>query len=568
MRIADETVERVRALTDIVALVGEVVSLRASGRNHMGLCPFHQERTPSFSVSPERGIYHCFGCGKGGDVFAFIMETQGVGFVDALRLLAERAGVPIAETKSDGRVEALYRLNAFAARTYQEILLRLPAGANARRYARGRGYTGEDIKRFGLGAAPEAWSMLGDLAAKEGFEPGILRDSGLVIDRRESSGYYDRFRNRLMFPIHALTGRVVAFGGRRLGNDEGPKYINSPETPVYRKGEHLFGLYAARDAIREHRSAVVVEGYTDCLAMQRAGVKTAVAALGTAFTNRQGELLRRYADEVILIFDADAAGRSAARKSMGILLDCGLSVRSAALPAGEDPDSLLKAKGPEALNESVAAHEDAVEASLRELTHGLSAAGPLERIRAVGPLVEALAPVRDAALKNAYFETIAGRIRVDPHSLGRSRPAEAVTTTTTKPATSVEPGLRDLLRLAISDIAHKVFARISPELIPDPDVRRVYISLVRSETGLAEILTEIENPKLRSLLTELAAAPGSFAGDLDRLLEDVANHLEERRAARRRWELNQELDRTSSPERRKEILQSLSASLRKKGKSI
>jgi DNA primase len=577
MRIADETIERVREATDIVAVVGEVVTLRQSGRNHMGLCPFHEERTPSFSVSQERGIFHCFGCGKGGDAFAFLMETQGIGFVDAVRLLAERAGIPIAADKTESGVEQLYRLNAAAARFFQEVLLRRPEGANARRYARDRGLTRKTAEAFGIGAAPDAWSAFSDLALREEFSLEILRKSGLVVDRKQNKGYYDRFRNRLIFPIRAATGRVVAFGGRRLADSNEPKYINSPETPIYRKGEHLFGLYAARQAIREARAAIVVEGYTDCLAMHRAGLCSCVAALGTAFTPEQAKLLRRYADQVILVFDADAAGHAASVKGMGVLLACGLDVRVAALPVGQDPDSLLLSEGAEALRAAVAVHQDAIEASLAPLTEALHGASPAARVRIVQPVLDAIAAIPNSAVKSAYVEQVAGRIRSDPRALARalvgskgqprgSSSRQSVVPLALAPA-ALEPGVRDLLRLALSDVAAQAFSRVSAGSISDPSARRAYTLLGETVTAggapnLPRVLEQLDDPALAAALTEIAAASVPTA-NLQQLLEDVARHFERKRAAEQRWALNRALDEATDPARRREILRELSDLLRK-----
>ena len=578
MRIADETVEQVRAATDIVSLVGEAVSLRRSGRNHMGLCPFHQERTPSFSVNPERGIFHCFGCGKGGDVFSFVMETQGVGFLDAVRILAERSGIEIERSEGQSHAEALYRMNAFAARFYQEVLMQRSEGAVARRYAQARGISPDQAKHFGLGFAPDAWDALGRRAASDGFSQDLLKTGGLSLDNRNRPGQHDRFRNRLIFPIRAATGRVVAFGGRSLGDDEGPKYINSPETPVYRKGDHLFGLSEAREEIRRARSVVVVEGYTDCLAMHRAGAANTVAALGTAFTPRQAELLRRYADDVILVFDADAAGQAAALRGMGILLAQGLQVKTAVLPAGNDPDSLLAEGGAGAITEAISRPVDAVEHHLEELVGRARDAGPAARVKSVAPLIEALQPIADSALRDAYLAEIANRIRIDPGALHRKAPRRTMREEQEHRGQGEEPPRldacsRELLRLALSDLAGKTFARIDAARIADGDVREIYTILAKEyeesgEVRLGRVLDQIPSEPLRTVLTGIATSAETEATDLDTLLEDVVQEIEETVGAQRRWELNRRLDQEDDPDRRKEIVLELTKLLRKKQRRI
>jgi DNA primase len=362
--------EEIRARADIVELVGQWVKLKKAGENWKGLCPFHTEKTPSFTVNPKKGIFHCFGCKAGGDAFSFLRKQERLDFPEAVRVLAQRVGVELptegAERVQDGKLEGLRAVMARAARFYGEALWKTgDAGAEkARGYLEGRGVDADVARRFGLGYAPEGWDNLLGLMRREGLGDELLAQAGLVLPRQNATGFYDRFRGRLMFSIRDAQGRVVAFGGRALGPDE-VKYINSPETPLYVKGQTVYGLDLAKPAIRERNRAVVVEGYLDCLMAHQHGFTETVAALGTAFTTAQLALLQRNAEEIVAVFDADAAGQKASARLEEMLTDTmdigGLAwavartggferagyfpVKVAVLPPGHDPDSLLRAEG-------------------------------------------------------------------------------------------------------------------------------------------------------------------------------------------------------------------------------
>src|SRR5712691_9008484 len=301
--------DEIRTRVDIVELVGQFVTLKRAGENWKGLCPFHTENTPSFTVNPKRNIFHCFGCGAGGDAFGFLMRQDKMAFPEAVRALAERTGVELPtvsrqQPETDGKFEALRRVMALAADFYSHALWEAE-GAKARGYIESRGIDVEVAKRFGMGYAPEGWNALLGHMAKQGVTDEQLVQAGLVLPRQTGAGFYDRFRGRLLFPIRDVQGRVVAFGGRALAGEE-PKYLPSPETPLYVKGHMLYALDVAKTAMRERKRAIIVEGYLDCLMAHQHGFGETVAALGTAFTPAQLGLLRRYADEVVALFDADA----------------------------------------------------------------------------------------------------------------------------------------------------------------------------------------------------------------------------------------------------------------------
>lgn len=350
MFIPDETVEEVRSASDIVDVVGEYVRLKKRGSNYFGLCPFHSENTPSFSVHPDLNIFKCFGCGAGGDVFNFVMQIEGTAFPEAVRLLAEKAGIAIPEDEGEqeraGEKESIYNALQFAARYYYSALTQTAAGKHALEYLKGRGFTKKTIKSFGLGFAPDSWDGLLKTAKENHISDSHLEEAGLIIPRKESGGHYDRFRGRIMFPIFSHVGKVLGFGGRILdARTDQPKYINSPETQVYNKSRVLYGLSQAKHAIRKKEEALLVEGYTDVISLHQAGIENAVASSGTSLTREQVKLLSRYARRIVLLFDADAAGAGAALRGIDIILEEGLSVYVVELPPGEDPDSFARKEG-------------------------------------------------------------------------------------------------------------------------------------------------------------------------------------------------------------------------------
>ena len=351
--------QEVKAAADIATIVGQNVRLRRQGGNRfVGLCPFHSEKTPSFSVHSGLQIYKCFGCGKSGDVFTFLMEIQGLTFFEALTVLAEQQGREVPRSgKSPGadaaarKREALLHIHDLAQQFYVQQL-RSPRGREALRYLRDRGIRNAEIAEFGLGYAPAGNSLIGHLRNR-GLKRGEVRDSGLVGESEKDRTLYDRFRDRLMFPIHSDSGKIIAYGGRIRLADKQPKYLNSAETPIYRKNSLLYNLHRARTAMRQSNLAVLVEGYMDVIGVWRAGIRNAVATCGTALTSKQIGVVRRHCDTVVVNFDSDKAGQAAAERSVELLLREGMNVRVLELPGGMDPDEFCKARGGEAYHEQL-----------------------------------------------------------------------------------------------------------------------------------------------------------------------------------------------------------------------
>ena len=345
--------EQVRESNDIVEVVGEAVALRSAGPGRFtGLCPFHNETAPSFHVNAERGFFHCFGCKESGDVFGFLMKREGLSFVEALHQLARRAGIPIPETdpKKSSRDERLRAANRKALDYFQRALLG-EDGHQARSYLRKRGLTGDTITEYGLGFAPGRWDDLTTTLGKSGIDRDTLTEAGLAREA-ERGGHHDFFRNRLIVPIFDSQGRAAGFAGRSLDGSE-PKYINSPDSPIYRKRSVLYGLHRARSTIRRERSAILFEGYFDCLSAWQAGIAGAVAVCGTALTPDHAKLLAAQTRDVVLAFDADAGGRRATLRSLPILLEAQLRVRVAPLSGGRDPDDIIREDGADAFREDI-----------------------------------------------------------------------------------------------------------------------------------------------------------------------------------------------------------------------
>jgi DNA primase len=367
--IPSETIEQIAAANDIVEVISSYFPLKRAGANFKALCPFHQEKTPSFHVSPQRQTFHCFGCGVGGSVFRFVMDYEHIDFPSAVRKLAARVGIPVIEERGqiraeDRQIEArriLLQVHGEAAAWFHENLIKREFAEPARKYLKERGITAEIAKRWQLGYAPEEWDAFGSWARGRGYNARDLIASGLVKTKDDADGMpgqtsYDRFRGRIMFPICNDVGEVIAFSGRVLQSEtESAKYLNSPETSLFRKGSILFGLDKTKRALIETNCAIVCEGQLDLISLFEAGITNVVAPQGTAFTESQARLLKRFVSEVVLCFDADAAGKKAADRSLDALLQNDLIVRVAEMPAGEDPDSLVRREGKEEFEKRVAA---------------------------------------------------------------------------------------------------------------------------------------------------------------------------------------------------------------------
>jgi DNA primase len=427
--IPSETIEQIAAANDIVEVIGSYFPLKRAGANFKALCPFHQEKTPSFMVSPSRQTFHCFGCGAGGSVFRFVMEYEHVDFPAAVRKLAARAGITIVETRGaadeDRQYETrrkLLKLHAEAAEWFHENLIKREIGEPARKYLKSRGITNEIAKRWQLGYAPDEWDAFGSWARAQGYDARDLIASGLVkakdddqtsnINPRTS---YDRFRGRIMFPICNDVGEVIAFSGRLLKEEEGAaKYLNSPETALFRKGNVLFGLHKSKRALIEANCAIVCEGQLDLISLFEAGITNVIAPQGTAFTENQARILKRFVDEVVLCFDSDAAGAKAAERSLDALMENDFIVRVVELPPGEDPDSLVRREGKEQFEKRVAQARDFFDYWIDHEIAGVDLSSMGAKIQAARNLAETVSRVHNAVLRGEVVNKASARLGVAP----------------------------------------------------------------------------------------------------------------------------------------------------------
>jgi DNA primase len=415
MAFPESFVEDVRRVADIVRVISDHVALKKMGSSWKGLCPFHQEKSPSFNVRQEPAVFHCFGCGEGGDVFKFLMLRERTSFPETVELLARRFGVPVPE----GRVEPgpdrkereeLLALMEAAAQHFTRAFWTAP-GTKAREYLLGRGFRKETLEKIRAGAARDAWDdLLGSLRGK--FAPALLLKAGLVVERQGKEGHYDRFRNRAVFPILNEQGKVVAFGARSLDGSE-PKYLNSPETPFYSKSRILYGLNWARDSVVQHKRAVLMEGYLDVARALEQGVSEVVATCGTALTGSHAKLVKRFAETVVLNFDQDEAGQKAARRSLEVLLEEGVRVRIVELPEGHDPDTYLKAEGEGAYRKRLDEAPEAVEWLMRRALASHPVTTPAGKAAYFADVLPALVRTENAVERQAWLARVSERGGLD-----------------------------------------------------------------------------------------------------------------------------------------------------------
>jgi DNA primase len=506
--IREDAIREIRERANITDVVSDVVAIKRRGRTVTGLCPFHSEKTPSFTVNEERGFYHCFGCGEHGDVFSFVMKTQSVPFPDAVRVVAERFGLPVPTDVggSRPRSEPLVVVNQAAAQWFRQQLA-APVGARCRQYLAERGVSADAIARYGLGFAPGGGEMLVRALRAQGLSLDDAVTAGL-LGRNQDGRLYDRFRERLMFPIQDLSGRPISFGGRILpgapaGDNPPPKYLNGPESPIFKKGQTLYGLGLARDAVRMRERVIVVEGYLDVIALAQAGIGEVVAPLGTALTGDQLRVLKRFTDTVIACFDGDDAGRRAAAKSFVTFVEAGLWGRGIFLPAGDDPDTFVRVHG-------AAAFSDMIEGAIGKAeplidAYMASLVGP--RLDAVGRRAEAakevakvLERVRDANEREQLVRLAAYRLGVRPEALSSATPILPIA----PPATAQSDRARDAEEQLIELMA------VDPTIVP-----RVTAS---------GVLDDFERPEWRRIAEAIVVG----ADDPSHVIEQLPRDLRDR----------------------------------------
>jgi len=412
--IDQSTIDRIYETAQIVEVVGDFVSLKRRGTNYVGLCPFHNEKTPSFSVSPSRGIYKCFGCGRGGNAVNFIMEHEGLSYYEALRYLARKYNITIVEKEATpedialkNERESLLVVTAFAGRFFHETLVSTDEGrAVGLSYFRERGIRDDMIERFQLGYAPENRHAFTDAALKGGYKSEFLVKTGLTIER--DGQFFDRFAGRVMFPIHSLSGQIIAFGGRTLFSDKSvAKYINSPESEIYHKSKTLYGIFQARKAIMQHDKCYLVEGYLDVISMHQAGIENVVASSGTSLTNDQIRLIKRFTNNITIVYDGDPAGITAALRGIDMVLEEGLNVRIVLLPEGDDPDSFCRAHHPSEVIDFFSKNETDFVLFKARLLLNEAQNDPIKKATLISDIVQSIAVIPDPIVRSVYVKECA-----------------------------------------------------------------------------------------------------------------------------------------------------------------
>jgi DNA primase len=520
---------QVKSSVDIVAVVGEFVRLKRVGstQSYLGLCPFHTEKTPSFRVHANHQFFKCFGCGKGGDVFKFLQEFEGISFYEALKELAERSGIPLPQrsgyTDADTKLRAaMLRMHELAEQAFRASLTG-PGGGEARAYLTRRGLGAPQIEQFGLGYAERTGHFMANLFEKHDFPAELIEQSGLAF-RREGGGFFDRFRNRLMFPIHDESGKVIAFGGRALSENDQPKYMNSPETPIYRKSHVLYNLHRAKEGIRREDRTVLVEGYMDAIGVYMSGVKEVVASCGTALTTQQVQAMKRHSGRIVVNFDPDAAGASATEKSLQMLLDEGMHVRILELDGGLDPDEYCKQRGAAAYGSALTAAKNYfywLADRARSKYDMRTAEG---RVAAFQFLLPAIQRLTDKIERSAIAGDVAGYLGVDSGVVlenFRKASTDRREKTITTPVEPIRHDEKILLNLFLTNADAR--DRLIPQLkglaaIERFATRRIFRALFalydgNAPFGLAELDARLEEPD-RSMLASIVLAGETKEEDL------------------------------------------------------
>jgi len=565
--IDSTTIKQVQDAADILEIIGEHVSLKRAGKNFVGLCPFHEEKTPSFSVSPSKGIFKCFGCGAGGGVFQFLMRKERISFPEAVQTLAQRLGIPITRSQPSQAAQRkidLSAINLWAAEVFRNNLLNEALGKAAREYLAKRSLSLQTQEKFKLGLALGGWDNLIQSASSAGRSVESLAAAGLVTARPSGQGWYDRFRNRLIFPIIDAAQRVVGFAGRTLEQSDeeaGAKYLNSPETPLFNKSSCLYGLDVARPSIVQKNLAVLVEGYTDCMMAHQHGLTNVVATMGTALTDEQTGLLRRFCERVVVVFDSDQAGRLAADRAVDVFLAQRIQLSIAAVPQGKDPCDYISQCGPEAFEQLIDHAADALQYKWQLACQAQQDAdSPAGKHRAIEQFLTALArsayygssdPIWRGLLLNhiakllsmapAQVLAVVNQLKARSVSIHMDRSADAVSTTQVQPSlTALDKALRQVLEVLLNKPSYieKVAEVMGPDDFSDPNLRAVAAAIFKwasdsDNCRLADLLAvhmDLDQVDLITSLAEQGQRKGNFQSNLSGALSYI-------REARQRQQL-------------------------------
>jgi DNA primase len=572
--IPEDKIKEIKEKASIVEVVSDFVALRKAGRNHLGLCPFHSEKTPSFTVNEEKGIFHCFGCGAGGSVFNFLMLASQLSFPEAVRELAKRVGVVLPERELSEEEKRhrnlrgrLFEINELTATYYQQVLRAQKEGAEGRRYLEKRGLAEKTLEEHTLGFASAAWDSLVFFLQKKGVPLNLAANLGLILPRKEGTAgggqpsFYDRFRRRIIFPIRNEAGRVCGFGGRRVeeetgnGGSESPKYMNSPESVIYSKGQMLYGLHLAKGPIREKGNALIVEGYMDLLSLHQEGIRNVVASLGTALTSAQVGLLGRYTKEAVLVFDADEGGEKATQRSLDLFLKEGLSARVISLPAGFDPDQFIRQEKKEGFERILSGGLPLMEYLLEQAMRRHATNTVEGKVRVVRELLPTLSRLKDPLEQNLYVERLAHRLELKESQIrsqlpGQNSPgASPEKTVPSRPRGPAHERLLLQLMLLHSQVIPAVKETVGREGFSDPRHQKLaqeLLDLWEGEQRIdpSKILDRMADEDLKNLVAELLLTEESVT-EVERILKDCLLRTKLVRMRRQIQEVDEEIRQRS-----------------------
>lgn len=562
--IANEIVTQVLERCDIVELISGYVSLKRVGRNFKALCPFHNEKSSSFVVSPDKQIFHCFGCAAGGNSIGFVMLQEKLEFPEAVRFLAEKVGIVISDSnpataQKTGIKQDIYRVNEIAVEYFQQNLLLSgdQEVKKARDYLKERGVRLDDVKQFKLGFALEQWDGVLNFLKCKKIELKLIERSGLVISRESKEGYYDRFRDRIVFPIFDVKSQCVGFGARTMKDEKGAKYINSPDTPVYTKGQHLFGLQLTRHAIAKKDFVIVVEGYMDMIIPFQHGVDNIVASLGTALTTEQIRLLRRYTNNIVMLFDADAAGQAAIVRSLDLLIEQDMNIRVASLVAGEDPDSYIRKFGLTEFNKRIQTAQSLFDFKLEWLRKQFDPKIIEQRAEICKQMLDTIYKISNEVVRYGYLKQLAERLGLPEQVVLRegkkldqflSRKEKLVVMPSVKvvAAKPVSPVDLQFLTLVLSDIHLLEAAKssIAPEEFEDRRTRSILQKLYdlgvdQENFSVAGFLNAFTDADVKNVVSEISAKENFFGNDSKKILNDCIKHIKNDRLRARRHNIRE-----------------------------
>ena len=566
--IPEDKIEEIKSRANIVDLVSEYVILKKAGRNFVGLCPFHKEKTPSFTVNPEKQIFYCFGCGEGGNIFTFLMKINNISFIEAVRYLAGKLGVVITtrrmsagEKESISIREGLKQVNRAAAGYFSENLFS-EAGRPVREYLKKRGLKDSVIKEFNLGYAANEWTNLGDFFKRENISLKLVEEAGLIIPRK-SGGFYDRFRGRLIFPIEDIGGNVVAFGGRILGDGE-PKYLNSPESPIYVKGKNLYGLNRTKDDIRKNDYVILVEGYFDLLSLKNSGISNIVATLGTAVTRDHVDLIRRYTRNLVVMFDPDEGGISAMERSLKLFLEGNLHTKVVVLPDSYDPDECVRKLGREALDEAVAHSQSMVDYYIEEIIGSRKTFE--ENLDLTEAAISFISSIGDVIQRNLFIKRVSERLNIDQELLKRETNRKSRPRTALKEDVSCKRNSEKVDALELSFIhmmleyPHKI-----PEIanggildyFTSEDLMRLVNMLKQSynkngDISASDIVSGLEDGAVKKRLLKLIMSESPYdVTVVDKIFADLAKRIKQKWYKKKHIGLKRELIKAQEMDDRK-----------------